>query len=124
MTHKRIETIDDLFNPLNIIIDNKTRDIAEYIKVNFFTDNIDIDEVTNFIKSNLFLSDEIILLLSRLLYPSYYFDMYEKFYRGNNGEKDLEKIIKKNAEFEAFLKSVYNDVKVLYKIPQIEFLEF
>ena len=32
ISHKRLENAYDLFNPLNIILDSKSRDIAEYIK--------------------------------------------------------------------------------------------
>ena len=43
---------------------------------------------------------------------------------GNEAEKELNGIIKRNAYYEAFLKELYNYVKFLYNIPQIEFLEF
>ena len=49
--------------------------------------------------------------------------MYEKIYTEKDTEKNLNKITKKNAEYEAFLKKIYNYVKLLYSIPQIEFLE-
>lgn len=124
VAHKRLEKTQDLFNPLNIIIDSKTRDIAEYIKIKFFNDEITIEEVINFIKEYSFSKDEMILLLSRLIYPSYYFDVYEKVYRQEEPEKELDKIIKKNAGYEAFLKKLYNYVKFLYIVPQIEFLEY
>ena len=124
IAHRRLEKDEDLFNPLNIIIDNKVRDIAEYIKINFFTDKFDLDEFINYIKTSTFSSDEIILFLARLMYPSYYFDIYERVYMGKESQKDLIRIIKKNAEYEAFLKKTYNFFKQLYNIPQIEFLEY
>ena len=124
ISHKRLEKIDDLFNPLNIIIDSKTRDIAEYIKEKYFNDDMFLEEVIDFFKNSTFSSDEIYLLLSRLIYPSYYFDIYEKIYREKYSEKELKKIIKKNADYEAFLKEIYNFMKTLYNIPQIEFLEY
>lgn len=124
ISHKRLEKTNDLFNPLNVIIDNKTRDIAEYIKVKYFNDDITSSEIIDFLKKNLFLKDEIYLLLSRLIYPSYYFDIYEKIYNGNDLEKDFKKIIKKNASYEAFLKDIYNYFKIIYNIVQIEFLEY
>ena len=124
ISHKRLEKTNDLFNPLNIIIDNKSRDIAEYIKIKYFTDDITSSQVVDFIKKSSFSKDEIYLLMSRLIYPSYYFDIYEKIYNGNDSEKDLNKIIKRNASYEAFLKEIYNYIKFLYNIPQIEFLEY
>ena len=36
------DTIYNLYNPENIIIDHKARDLAEYIKVSFFKDNYSI----------------------------------------------------------------------------------
>ena len=124
ISHKRLETVSDLFNPLNIIIDNKTRDIGEYIKKEYFNDEITLEETIDFLQKNSFSKNEIILLLSRLIYPSYYFDKYEKIYIEKESEKELNKIIKKNADYEAFLKNIYNYVKFLYNLPQIEFLEY
>ena len=124
ISHKRIEKIDNLYNPINIIIDNKSRDIAEYIKLKFFSDDLVLEEIIGIINKKIFTKDEIILFLSRLIYPSYYFDIYEKIYKNKEYEKDLNKIIKKNVEYETFLKQIYNKIKLSYTIPQIEFLEY
>lgn len=123
ISHRRLEKKYDLVNPLNIIIDNKARDIAEYIKIQYFYEEINEEEIINFLVKINFTKDEIILLISRLIYPSYYFDIYEKIYIGEKNEKDLVKIIKKNDSYESFLKNIYNNIKYIYNIPQIEFLE-
>lgn len=124
ISHKRLETSEDMFNPLNIIIDSRVRDIAEYIKVKYFYEGIEVIQLKQFIINSMFSKDEILLLLARLIYPSYYFDIYEKVFIDNEGEKELNKIIKKNADYEAFLKDIYNNIKQFYSIPQIEFLEY
>lgn len=124
ISHKRIETKEDLFNPLNIIIDSRARDIGEYIKTKYFYDKFETGQLEEFIVNSRFSKDEILLLLARLIYPSYYFDIYEKVFINNEAEKELNKIIKKNADYEAFLKDVYNSVRQFYSIPQIEFLEY
>lgn len=121
--HKRIENSNDLLNPLNMVIDNKMRDIAEYIKVKYINNEISVNQVIEFIGKNRFTNDEIILFFSRLIYPSYYFDIYEKIYYGSEDEKSINKVIKKNVYYETFLKDVYNILKFKYSIPQIEFLE-
>jgi hypothetical protein len=123
-SHRRLEKIDDMFNPLNIIIDSRTRDIAEYIKIKYLNEEMFTQEIIEFIRRTNFSKDEIILLISRLIYPSYYFDLYENIFIGKESEKELNKIIKKNAEYEAFLKEIYNNIKLIYAIPQIEFLEY
>jgi len=124
ISHKRLETKDDMFNPLNIIIDSRARDIGEYIKKKYFYDKIQVEQLEKFIISSRFTKDEILLLLARLIYPSYYFDAYEKIFISKETQKELNKIIKKNAEYEAFLKDIYNSIKQFYPIPQIEFLEY
>jgi len=124
ISHRRLEKNDDIFNPLNIIIDSRTRDIAEYVKIKYLNENMVVQEIIEFIERIGFSKDEITLLISRLIYPSYYFDMYENIFAGKESEKELNKIIKKNAEYEAFLKEFYNNVKLIYTIPQIEFLEY
>ena len=124
ISHKRLETKEDMVNPLNIIIDSRTRDVGEYIKVKYFYAKTEIRKLLDFIASSNFSKDEILLLLARLIYPSYYFDIYEKVFINGDAEKELSKIIKKNAEYEAFLKDIYNSIKQFYAIPQIEFLEY
>lgn len=123
ISHRRIETKEDLYNPLNIILDNRTRDISEYIKIRYLKEEITIDNAIELISKMSFSNDEVLLLFSRFLFPSYYFDIYDKIYLGKKEEKDLQKIIKKNTTYEVFLKSIYNFIKNNYNIPQIEFLE-
>lgn len=124
VSHRRLEKMDDIFNPLNIIIDSRTRDVAEYIKIKYVNEEMMVCDIIEFIRKANFSKDEITLLMSRLIYPSYYFDLYEKIFIEKESEKELNKIIKKNAEYEAFLKEIYNNVKLIYAIPQIEFLEY
>lgn len=123
ISHKRLENGYDLLNPLNIILDSKSRDIGEYIKKMFFEDKISENDIVERIKNIFFTNDEAILFLSRLIYPSYYFDMYEKIYNKNDTEENLKKITKKNTEYEVFLKKIYMYLKQKYDMPQIEFLE-
>lgn len=124
IAHKRIDKNCDLYNPLNIIIDTKVRDIAEYIKKSFFDEELNENEIIQIIISNIIEKDEIILLIARLIYPSYYFDIYEDIYNEKSTERELNRVIKKNAVYEAFLKKIYNKIKFIYNLPQIEFLEY
>lgn len=124
--HKRIkqnQKLDEFFNPLNIIIDSRVRDIAEYIKINIINDIIGIEEVTYYIENLNFSYTEILLLMSRLLYPSYYFDVYDSVIQGKSSEEEIKPYIKKNISYETFLKSIYKFIKNKYRIPQIEWLD-
>lgn len=123
--HKRImykEHMDTFYNPLNIIIDSRTRDIAEYLKINYLNDEIDLNDTIACIDRLNFSYNEIILLLARLLYPSYYFDMHDKIVQGKLNEEKLQILTKKNAKYEAFLKEIYKYIRLSFGIPEIEWL--
>lgn len=99
------------------IIDSIVRDIAEHIKHEFFYNDIELS-IDNLYLNN----DEYILLMSRLLYPSYYFDIYDSIIQGNNAENEIEKIIKKSSSFELLLKKLYKAIRQKSNIPDIHWL--
>lgn len=124
--HNRIkykEDMDEFLNPINIIIDNRTRDIAAYFKINYINDNITTNEVINYLDKINLDYNESILLMARLIYPSYYFDMYDSIIQGKVNEEKINFYIKKNVYYETFLKQIYKYLKYRYRIPQIEWLE-
>ena len=125
-SHKRIDknsTVFDLYNPLNIIIDTKVRDVAEFLKHNFFSGiNIEKD-LEYFLKTSNLSIEEHILFLARMLYPTYYFDLFEKIIKKEKAEKEILDIIKKVDEYESIIKKLYNYYKTFINIPIIEWLE-
>jgi len=123
ISHRRVEESEELYNPLNIIIDSRVRDIAEYIKNSFFYNEFEIEKFEYLLKTQNFTQEEIILLLARLIYPSYFFDAYEKVYFGIITDKEIEKIIKKYNNYKKLLKKIYNYISFLYNIPKIDFFE-
>ncbi len=125
IAHKRInynETFNNFTNPINITIDNITRDLAEYIKINAIYGNLDIDKTLKELKRIKLTSDEYILFMARLIYPSYYFDMYDNIIQGLSKEEDVDIIIKKSNSFESLLKKLYILVKQNTNLPTIEWL--
>ena len=126
MCHRRIEQnekLDDFFNPLNFVVDNISRDIGEYIKVNFFTDNLNLTLIYTCINKLRLTETECILLLARLMYPSFYFDLYDKIIQDEIAEEKIKLYTKKNASYETFLKKMYNYLKSNFNIPNIEWFE-
>ena len=124
--HKRInknsETFD-LYNPINIIIDIKIRDIAEYFKQSFF-DGENIEEDLSYYLNNTKLTMyEYIMFLSRMLYPTYYFDSFEEIIENKKDEKKLCDIINKTNEYERLIKKIYKYYKNILNIVSIEWLE-
>ena len=67
---------------------------------------------------------EALLFYGRLIYPSYFFDLYDDIVNLNLNEQEIEKIVIKSEEFENFLINVHSYLSNLYNkyIPQIDWL--
>lgn len=120
--------IDDsaysLYDPLNIIIDHKSRDIAEYIKTSFFKDNYKIfDELDEYFKHNYYSFYGINLLISRILYPSFYFELYDNIINKEKNESELLKITSRINEYENYLEEIFNYFHKYYNIKDISWLK-
>ena len=63
------------------------------------------------------------MFFSRLLYPSYYFDLCDNIIYNNINENTLSNIIVKNEEYEKFLSHILNYLKTKFQIPDIEWLK-
>lgn len=115
----------NFFNPLSFIFDLEVRDVAEYLKAMFFA--IDTEyEVLEDLKSYLSIRGlsvyEASMLYARLLYPSYYFDIYEEVMNKERDEEDLVRVIKKVDLYEDFLKKAYLEITKYAMIERIDWL--
>lgn len=119
--YKNTSTLD-FYNPINMIKDVKVRDITEYFKQQFFYVNNPIISVKNYLDYIKLSTDEAILFMSRLLYPSYYFDMYDEIIQNKIDEKKINSVVDKVNDYEIFLKDIYDYLKTKYNIPEIEWL--
>ena len=118
------DKVDSLYNPLNIIYDYRVRDVAEYIKNSFWTDNHNIyNELNNYLYKNNLSLNEVKLLISRVLFPSFYFDLYEDIFNYNKDEKILNNIISRIDEYEEYVNSIIIYFKRFYPIDEIEWLK-
>lgn len=126
ISHHRIKnyyTLFDLYNPLEFTIDSKIRDITEYCKEEFFYNTISIDSIIYYIDNYIFNKEQAILFFSRLLYPSYYFDLCDDIIYNNLNENFLSNIINKNYEYEQFLSRIITYLHIKYQVPEIEWLK-
>lgn len=115
---------NSLYDPLNIIIDHKSRDVAEYIKISFFNNNKNIfKELDEYFFYNRYSLYGIRVLYARIIYPSFYFKLYDEILREKKEEKELNKIISRINEYEIYLKDIYLYLSKYYNIPSIEWLK-
>ena len=111
-------------NPLSFVFDLEVRDIAEYLKAMFFQKDISfcLDELSSYLKIRHLSLYEYQMLYARLLYPTYYFDVYESVMNKNGDEEQLVNIIKKCDSYEEFLKKAYLEISKYAKIDKIEWI--
>lgn len=115
--NKRINCKDNLFclyNPLNYICDFRVRDISEYIKSAFFNGEDAYNLVEEYFLNNYLSYKETLLFYGRLLYPSYFFDLYDDIVNKDLNEKLIDDIIIKSEEYEKFLMDVYVFISKLH----------
>ena len=125
LAHRRLymnSTLFDLYNPLNLIMDSKVRDIAEYLKDCFFHDRNPIDMIQIYLQHHILQCREYQLLFIRFLFPSYYFDCYERIIEKGHNEKELLPIILKSETYETILKYLYQQVLYHCYLPEILWL--
>ncbi|MDD2180853.1 MAG: hypothetical protein PHW32_00545 [Bacilli bacterium] len=125
LSHGRVKndnTLFDLYNPLTFIIDNKTRDICEYFKECFFKGIDKTNDLFNYISQNNLTSIDCLLLYARMLFPTFYFDIYELIVQGSLPEKEILPIINKIDDYELFLNQFHNYLKQYIQIPNIEWI--
>ena len=121
---KWTDTVESLYNPLNITFDYKVRDIAEYIKNSFFTENKNIfNELGIYLQNNFLSVMEVKLLVSRLLYPSFYFELYDDILIDKKDEKIILDVITKLDQYEEYLSNIILFLKSKYSIDDVEWLK-
>ena len=123
VAHIRIENDMDLLeylNPINFVIDYKERDIGEYLKTyvinNNYTENM-IDTILKYTNQ-----EGIVLLISRLLFPSYYFDLYENIIEGKTKEEEINVIVIKHYNVLNLIKYIFKKYWD-YNIPYINWIK-
>ena len=125
LSHKRLYYPNysiNYYNPLTFIFDLRVRDIAEYAKSKFFKKEKVLEELEMYFNYEHLSNYEFRMFYARLLYPSYYFDLYEEVMNNNLDEEKLVDIIALANEYEMFLASVYKLILKYTLIDEIDWL--
>lgn len=103
-------------DPTKMVIDVLGRDISEYVKSKFFIDSITVEEIIELIDKYQLNDKEINIMISRLLFPSYYFDLLK------NNEKE-DKYIDRIEEYEKFIYNLCSKLNKNHYIIEIDWLK-
>lgn len=129
ISHQRIKTnmkVRDLYNPLYIILDAKTRDSAEFYKDKLLKDNTvekNIFEYLNYEKLSI---EDLQMFFIRFLYNTKYFDLLDDVILNKNEDKinrKTEIIVNESVSYENILKKIYIYLYSKNIIPEIEWLK-
>ncbi len=115
-SYNRLQGKMNLFNfwdPTNLEYGPIVNTLAEYIKELFFFLNKKID-ITNIFDFN-FTIDDYYLLISRLVFPTYLFDSYNK--------ENITVLVNKTTEFFKYINNIIIEIKKRYEnVPIIKWL--
>lgn len=125
VSHIRVDNrmnVLDFYNPLSIIVDHPSRDVAEYLKSLFVNGDYRYDEIEEYLLSLPLSELGFSLLFGRLLYPSFFFDLLDEFLAT---EEDVHKILslgERCDEFRQFLKEIYFIIKRRTNIEEVRWI--
>lgn len=126
LCHRRIKknmTLFDLYNPLNIVVDSKIRDVSEYFKDCFLEDEDIFIEIRKYLIENNLSEEEMRLFFIRMMYPSFYFDKYDEIMKNDRGEEEIKKIILSIDSYEELLRNIYLFIGNYIIMPSIEWIK-
>ena len=125
IVHNRVKYpcyLIDYYNPVNFVIDYSVRDIGEYIKSYIISDDFDFNNVVTLI-NRMKLNDLMFnLLYARLLYPTFYFDVFDKIILEDGKDSDIVFILDKIDIYLYTLKRLYDRFNNEYQMFRIEWL--
>lgn len=127
LSHSRIyypnNTIN-FYDPTEYIIDYKSRDYAEYIKSKIMKgEEINLNLMVQKIREFQYDEYDIIVFYCRLLYPTYFFDYFEKNLLKIDDFDSRESFFDKVCEYEKIIKKIYFEcLQINPGLPKIEWL--
>jgi len=125
LSHRRIFFPNislNYYNPLSFIFDLEVRDVAESLKIGFFNGEDSFLDLVSYLKMKRLTPYSYHMLFARLLYPSYYFDLYEEIMNNNLDDDVLLKIISRVNDYENFLILSHEEINKYTKLEKIDWL--
>ncbi len=126
LSHKRIKctsTFYDLYDPFNLIEDVKVRDSAEYFKSLYIKKGNILMEISMYLRSPSLSNYDRMLFFIRMLFPSFYFDVYEEIMDNQKSDEPLKEIIEKSKNYDQLLREIYNELSNYMTVPYISWLK-
>lgn len=119
-------TYFDYFNPCNIKLDVKERDFSNYLKYLFFSNKYKDIYIDKIIIKNLD-NYNFNLILARLIYPDYYFNLLDElidnnYIFNNNIFDEIKNIILLVDDYELYISNIYRVLLENKVIKKVDFI--
>lgn len=121
--HRVIDDEFEFYNPLNLVVDHKEREFGEYLKDLFWSNKYKNRDLYKIIKDFNCTKSGYYRLYARVLYPSYYFDLYDKIVNEREKTDKMNKIISRIDEYESFLLEIHEIISTFFELPSIDWLK-
>ena len=111
----------NFYNPTTLIIDHRSRDISEYLKCCFWSNDYDLDIIKNYLNKCEISTLGAHLLFGRLLFPSFYFDYLEKTIFSDSMES-IYWIEERIEEYNMFLSDIFSILLEHFELREIKWI--
>lgn len=112
----------EFYNPFNLIIDYKVRDVSEYLKFKFFYEDFDFNEFSKYLYNSNLTGVDIQYFYARMLFPTYFFDVFEQVMETKVDEKKISYIVKKISDYESLIRNLYYFLNKYVNLDKIDWL--
>ena len=104
------------YNPVNYLFDFEFRDFAEYLKMRFFYSDFSTDEAISVIDNYNFDNFSINMFFVRLIYPTYFLELYDMQNKNNVYSDLFYDLLKKSSQYENFILKLITAMSSKYEI--------
>lgn len=104
------------YNPVNYLFDFEFRDFAEYLKMRFFYSDFSTDEAISVIDNYNFDNFSINMFFVRLIYPTYFLELYDMQNKNNVYSDLFYDLLKKSSQYENFILKLITVMSSKYEI--------
>lgn len=104
------------YNPVNYLFDFEFRDFAEYLKMRFFYSDFFTDEAISVIDNYNFDNFSINMFFVRLIYPTYFLELYDMQNKNDVYSDLFYDLLKKSSQYENFILKLITAMSSKYEI--------
>lgn len=109
------------YNPTTLIIDHRSRDISEFLKCAFWSNDYDLTIIKDYLDKCKISTLGAHLLFGRLLFPSFYFDYLEKIIFSDSVEA-ICWIEERVEEYNMFLSEIFAILMERFELKKVKWI--